>query len=1381
MVDDIKDDSKKLASEQQKFKRNLGSLSNSIDAHTKAIRENTSKEVKLIDKSGMMNKQAVEQLTKELTKSKKEMHEPIKQLSESTDKLTQSAMSLSESSKEFNESSEKLSDVTEELNRSMLDLKEPLSYIGQGLTSAAKYGLLAGGGAALGYAATGGKWGAKKAANIATSPIRGAKSAYNFYAGGQDEFSRELMGDFKSDATGSFKKNLGAGVLSKIGGPIAGSLFNELFLNSNKKESMDDGGPGITAKTWEITKGLAKKTSDGFDVLKTWIEGMPSTKSGAMSVASADDSFGSDPSKPLNVVTASENILSPKTRMKVDAKLRKELKIKNDDKQTKILDDLRRSMKGTFELQMGVGKVLAYSVPIFGMGYRSELPDPKKGIFQAINQTLGIMYVAQRFASSEINDLILAQSRLLQIGLNVEGSLEKPRARSLGQLLGGMLKQKMFAGSKLGGLLGIGKTPGEGFSEVKKGAKIKPMAAVGGLVIETGDATVHKGEMIGQPKELWENLKSKFGGGTSEKARSAGTTNGEEQKPGGGGFFGGILSFFTAGLSKIPEILREMWASIEGLPKRIAESIKDLWTSGTRKGKNVVDSIIEGIRNLFVGEKEQDEGKSFLGNLLSLVYEKMRKILIGDKTKVGDKATIFDKLETMITDGYNILIPDAVKKAVTAIGNLPIEITNVMLGLIEIIKSNITPIIDSIRVFGGNKSINEKIAKTPHKWVGGKLKEIKLVDGSFMGILYSMWGALSGITGSIVDVWSKWLILKDTADLGLAETISELKVNFINKILPDGWAKIFEEIQKLIIGWQSAALASFKSTFNIEFKKIFEEKKGDKKGIVASIVSGFATIFKAIEIATEPYIKVMDTAVDKFLELISAIDVYIKTGLEKNLKKDWEQLGDNKTKIKKEVMSMYEQMKEATAENIKADRIIKGTSEFAVGGQVANDGMAKVHKGEFIMPVSQTLDEIITQPIVAKLQEIVDLFSAGGVKGTQGVLSKIAGGITDLSISAVKLPFTIAGAVGKGLWEAITAPISGAWGIAKGLGGLIYDTVSLPVKGLWKTLNYIGDKIVNKLEKVYDGVLSIPSKIGKVMSGAWTGFKKFLMSPFQGIIDKFTKAKNWVKGKAQNFAKKILGMEVIGKDADGKAIYAKWPSKVISLLKQGNKYLKSIDWNTTKIKKTSKATSKVQTWFKKKAIMAIMASIGGAIASVGALIAPFLPVIAAAAMAMRWIKHKFQSLDELNKEHAATAKQNKASQVEAINKKYGTNYKSYSKAAGAIHTVSSGMKQGNKYEVIDGKFSKVQDTPGLAQMDKSQLANSSSANAKVKADLNAIGAKETTKSIDKLSAETINYYNNMTTIVSNSNANNIAGAGGGGGSNSQMDPNTEALTKTKFE
>lgn len=87
-------------------------------------------------------------------------------------------------------------------------------------------------------------------------------------------------------------------------------------------------------------------------------------------------------------------------------------------------------------------RAFAYALPFWGMGYRADLPNPKRfGMLNAVLKTLGLIYVHSRFASDD-NVLMLTQiAQILKTGLGVTGKLKKPKSRSLVEMAGAKIKE----------------------------------------------------------------------------------------------------------------------------------------------------------------------------------------------------------------------------------------------------------------------------------------------------------------------------------------------------------------------------------------------------------------------------------------------------------------------------------------------------------------------------------------------------------------------------------------------------------------------------------------------------------------------------------------------------------------------------------------------------------------------------------------------------------------------------------------------------------------------------------------------------------------------------------------------------------------------------
>lgn len=99
------------------------------------------------------------------------------------------------------------------------------------------------------------------------------------------------------------------------------------------------------------------------------------------------------------------------------------------------------SMIGGF----GLKQILGWTIRgPWGGAYRSELPSTKHGVFNAMNQTLGMIYTSTRFMSDEMNGLLMQIGEFIRQGFGIEGKMKAPKGRSLAQMIGGVIRGKIL-------------------------------------------------------------------------------------------------------------------------------------------------------------------------------------------------------------------------------------------------------------------------------------------------------------------------------------------------------------------------------------------------------------------------------------------------------------------------------------------------------------------------------------------------------------------------------------------------------------------------------------------------------------------------------------------------------------------------------------------------------------------------------------------------------------------------------------------------------------------------------------------------------------------------------------------------------------------------
>jgi len=439
----------------------------------------TTKEYALSKKKiGAFDVSELERYNKSSTKIKnvsssmnKKIYSSLDGLDKSIGKLDKDTLQLrdsfDDSASELTESLDELTSVTEENNTKM-------KYVSDGLKTLGKWTAMAAVPAA-GYAAYRGIKGAtvgtaKVAGRVATAPVRAGMNILDQ----PSQVAQETIGNVRGETKESFKKALGIGLMGTAGGIAPGMALKSLTRMFGSSEEGSSGGSGFGSSIKGMGATSIAGMSSGIATIANWVKGFPkkTQKEGIFHVApEKNKEFQVAPDKEFTkglesisekVITTNELLdvkegsgplkVSPTDEF-VDAFSSEDISNKKHRKllANSISDAFQDTGKsGIFRSMIGdmfgLGATIGYAIPIFGAGYKAELSQPGKyGIFGAMLRTLGLLHVDSRFASHEINKIMLQQSKLLQIGFEIPGTLWRPRARSLSAWLGGTIAESFGA------------------------------------------------------------------------------------------------------------------------------------------------------------------------------------------------------------------------------------------------------------------------------------------------------------------------------------------------------------------------------------------------------------------------------------------------------------------------------------------------------------------------------------------------------------------------------------------------------------------------------------------------------------------------------------------------------------------------------------------------------------------------------------------------------------------------------------------------------------------------------------------------------------------------------------------------------------------------
>lgn len=425
--------------EQKKFVKNLKTINLSLSDFSNEIQKTTKEYAISKKKIGAFDINALEKYSRPRSKIKttppiamdKKLTSSLNNLDSSINKLDKDTIHLKDS---FTDSSLQMTDSMEELSSITEKNTSKMRYVADGLKSMGKTSI-------------------RGIKHVAAAPVKAGMHLAEQPA----QVASETIGDVRGEMTTSFKKALGMGIMGTAGGVAPGMMATSLF---------DVFGGGSKVK--DTAKAGLSKMGEGISAIANWVKGFPkkTREKGIFQVApdskkqfhvAPDEEFSKGFESISEKVVATNEILDVEeghgplevapTKEFKEALSPKEF---DDKEQRKLManaisDAFQKTGKGGMFKSMigdmfGLNATIGYALPIFGAGYKAELPQPGKyGLFGAMLKTLGLLHVDSRFASHEINKLMMQQSKLLQIGFEIPGTLWRPRARSLSEWLGGTI------------------------------------------------------------------------------------------------------------------------------------------------------------------------------------------------------------------------------------------------------------------------------------------------------------------------------------------------------------------------------------------------------------------------------------------------------------------------------------------------------------------------------------------------------------------------------------------------------------------------------------------------------------------------------------------------------------------------------------------------------------------------------------------------------------------------------------------------------------------------------------------------------------------------------------------------------------------------------
>lgn len=727
-----------FSQQRDDFTKNLGLLNDTITNANTKLKSQISTQTNLMNKSGMMNIKAMRDHAKELhiatnklksgtiqkeveLKSDK-LEKTVKGLSDATYKLDSSSKKFQASAKELSASNKKLSssmdDIVDVTNKNM----EQLKYLGDHMKKFGKWAAIGGAAGAgyLGYKAIRGV--GRTGARVATAPIRAGVGLGKAYLDIPEAAATEVLGNVRTDLWSQYKKALGTGLAAAGGGLVPGMFLESATANlfGGNGGGGGAGGPGMMSRMATGAGGLARK---GFGGLQIGVNNLADFVSGFPRETREKGIFRMMPVEDEDFVVSPSEEFKENLGVLSDEKIQSKIMTKS---LTSALEDSGRTglFKRMFTGVFKIGSTIAYALPMFGAGYRAELPDAKRyGMFGAMLQTLGMLYVHTRFASEESNKLALQQARLLQIGFEIPGTLWKPGPRSLSEWIGKSIgdtlsgetgpltfMKDVITGKAKGlfsNLLGLGKEKGMGLLGMipgyrdwvtAKGRKKESdelraspslarrlllMTDIRDTLIEMRDIMLNRGgSAMSKPISLQKasthpHVITKTG--TAEL--HAGETVGSSRGGLFSGLFGGIASLFSGGIfkrlkdwitglfkpmtSKLDELLNWFKATFSFLTPAV-EAMHEIQTAfGVGMGSRVTGLAGGGGVML-----EKRGKKSIFGGIFNVIRE-LPIIVEKSLTNIaGNIKEIFNReigersgIQSIIIKAYQTLIPTIFKEA----------------------------------------------------------------------------------------------------------------------------------------------------------------------------------------------------------------------------------------------------------------------------------------------------------------------------------------------------------------------------------------------------------------------------------------------------------------------------------------------------------------------------------------------------------------------------------------------------------------------------------------------------------------------------------------------------------------------------------------------
>ncbi|MCK5015882.1 MAG: hypothetical protein KAS32_02325 [Candidatus Peribacteraceae bacterium] len=1108
--------------------KSVGGLRRSVYEMTRKMEQQTKahqavKTGALSDSMVAKNTKALESFNNNVSTMSGSINLDSKKLEKSINKLQAEINKVEGVSAKMKDSTEALITSNETLGESMGELttatnkqNEKLDYFGEGLKTALKWTAIAAvpalGAAGMRLA----KGYARSAGRVGSAPIRAGLAVAKRYDFMQSEAAGHVVGDVRGEIGGTMKKGLGSAALWSIGGPFGMVMQGLLGSKSGGSGSIGERKEGVMGAMWGVTKSVTELKGP-MENMGHFFKNVPekARKEGFLHIAPTKE-FADEKGDGFKI---SPSITYEKSMHKsISAGMSESMNNKEG-----VFGKMGSFFSGILSPLFALAPTVGFMLPIWGAGFRAEanrfINEKRQGMFGAMVSGIKMLYVSSRFAAEESNEQLYQIATLLKAGFGLDGRLIKPQARSLSEFIG------KAVGSKILEQMGYGRNAGFTKANAKPLRSFAKAAYDPHMVTQSGPANVHQGEMIGKPQGIF----GKAMGGL-------------------GSLFGGFKIF-----KKLKEFLNEGLELFRPL-KDLVWQLKTIFGTHRQTGKGKIKSftsMMSELPNLLSKE---------LGLIGQNVSDAVTRSLIG--TENAGKS-IMD----VIAYGYQKMIPTVVKSVMIG-GDVYGEKTE---GIIPLMKRSFV---------GFTKGIGTFVTAIAD--FGDIMK--KFVTGDRKGLMGELKNVGSNLFEGLMTVLNEYYEITLSGLISIKKAFSAVRKNIAEQILPQNFFAVYsgaEDIYtKSVTVSAESSLASIKAfdTMGASYKK----GRGTGKGMFktpAGIAKGVAgAIWHLLTQTFSPFKELVVQMKDSLIDLAKGMVTYGKGHYEatKEGTRIWKENKDNISFLgtiggffKNLVGDIAEtgmgtvRAGKKTGASLQEAMKFAGAPGMASGGVITGEEVPiRAHSGEIIGEPTKVIGwlasalekigvkkkddsiyfkENFETAVVKRLDAILEVLQKGTsniVKAGKGpgFFGRMVNGITTTAWEITKMPLKLGNALMKPLAEAIKLPFKALNASIKHLTGIAasgFKTISSGINAGFTALKV-------SIDAGWQGI-----KLG--IKGMWEVIKapfRWIAKPFQKLGELKDKAKAKIKG----FIRKVKGEEVIAVDSEGKAVYAKWPSKIIQLL-----------------------------------------------------------------------------------------------------------------------------------------------------------------------------------------------------------------------------------------